>query len=193
MFTNKYPVFILDNFLSESDNHKLIRETIDKSASFIQKTNDPKYPKQLGWGSQQGFELWKSNIAGNIITYMREVLTELKILSLNFGEIEISHNAYQNQGFLSIHEDKSYRRSRKITFVYYYHIIPKSFTGGQLLVYQSSDLSDINTYSVPALIVEPLNNRCVFFASEAYHEVLPVKCEDFKSSRFSFSGWINEA
>jgi Rps23 Pro-64 3,4-dihydroxylase Tpa1-like proline 4-hydroxylase len=70
---------------------------------------------------------------------------------------------------------------RLLSFVYYFHKEPKTYTGGELIIH-GKDL----------LNIEPVNNMIIFFDPMLLHEVTVVSspgkiCEN---GRFTLNGWI---
>jgi Rps23 Pro-64 3,4-dihydroxylase Tpa1-like proline 4-hydroxylase len=81
--------------------------------------------------------------------------------------------------------------TRRITGVYYFHATPKRFSGGELRLYdgvlRDGRIEPASTYAE----LEPLDNSLVFFPSELFHEVRPVRADraDFRESRFTVNIW----
>jgi hypothetical protein len=81
--------------------------------------------------------------------------------------------------------------TRRITAVYYFHAMPKRFSGGELRLYdgvlRDGHFAPGGTYTD----LEPLDNSLVFFPAELYHEVRPVRADrtDFRESRFTVNMW----
>ena len=107
--------------------------------------------------------------------------------------IEMHVTAHPAGGFYDVHRDNadSRFRSRKLTFVYYFHREPKRFSGGDLLLYDT-DLETGSGSRTAFSRIEPLRNSLVVFPSGYYHEVTPVECatDDFGDGRFTVNGWI---
>ena len=99
-----------------------------------------------------------------------------------------------NGAFFKPHTDGSNiaHPSRQISFVYYFHVTPKRFNGGSLLLYDSAPKTErFATGSFTR--IEPLDNSIVFFPSGVVHEVERVEAEsdDLADGRFTLNGWIN--
>ncbi|WP_165323804.1 2OG-Fe(II) oxygenase [Rhizorhabdus phycosphaerae] len=79
------------------------------------------------------------------------------------------------------------RTRRVVTGVYYFHAVPRIFTGGALRfhsilpVEQGGNCKDI----------EPANDRLLLFPAWVPHEVCPVQCPggSFAQSRFAINCW----
>jgi SM-20-related protein len=78
---------------------------------------------------------------------------------------------------------------RIISAVYYFHYLPKSFSGGVLRIYPLAGSKKSNEL----IEIEPVNDTLVFFPSWFPHEVLPVSCPSgrFEDSRFAINFWIH--
>lgn len=82
--------------------------------------------------------------------------------------------------------------TRVLTYVYYFHREPKSFTGGELVIYDSKSENGYLVAAKSHKVIQPTNNTIIFFPSQCMHEVLPVSCpsEYFADSRFTINGWL---
>ena len=78
-----------------------------------------------------------------------------------------------------------------INFVHDFHRVPKAYTGGELLVFDSDIQADTYTRARFTRVV-PEDNSIVFFPSPYYHSVLPVHCPsgEFADSRFVINGHL---
>jgi SM-20-related protein len=115
----------------------------------------------------------------------------------NVATLEAQLTASGNGEFFRLHNDNSHANlsSRRITFVYYFYREPKRFTGGELKLYPTATVdSRVRPVGEPILI-EPRQNRLVFFESHLMHEVATVSVEtaEFMDSRFTLNGWIHAA
>lgn len=98
-------------------------------------------------------------------------------------DLELQVTAHGNGCYYKTHNDNGSPDTckRVLSYVYYLHRQPKSFTGGELKVYGTTE----------TITVEPDHNKLVFFKSHLMHEVLPITCgENFIDSRFTVNGWI---
>ena len=79
----------------------------------------------------------------------------------------------------SPHED------RVLSAVYYFHALPKGFSGGQLRLFRfGADHSAAQAKPANHVDFEPVRNSLIAFPSWTYHEVRPVSCPsgDFRES-----------
>ena len=101
--------------------------------------------------------------------------------------------AHADGDFFGMHVDNGRPSvaTRRITGVYYFHAMPKRFSGGELRLYdgvlRDGRIGPASTYTE----LEPLDNSLVFFPSELFHEVCPVRADgtDFLESRFTVNIW----
>jgi SM-20-related protein len=106
------------------------------------------------------------------------------------ARFEIEMVAHGDGAFFSRHEDIVIRPGmtsyRVISAVYYFHRLPKSFSGGALRIHP------IGGEQAPFVDLEPANDRLIFFPSWFSHEVMPVVCPSgrFEDSRFAINCWV---
>src|SRR5262249_15746080 len=87
------------------------------------------------------------------------------------------------------HQDGSVIVSHRIiSAVYYFHVLPKAFSGGVLRLHSLAASGRQGTF----IDIAPDYDTLVFFPSFFPHEVLPVKCPSakFLDSRFAVNIWI---
>lgn len=80
---------------------------------------------------------------------------------------------------------------RILTGVYYFHALPRAFTGGALRLFSLRPVEEGGTY----LDITPPFDSLLLFPAWAPHEVLPVSCPEggFAQSRFAINCWYNGA
>jgi len=114
-----------------------------------------------------------------------QIVEKLGIEPFELGNVEMHLTSHNHGEFYKPHIDNGQGKlqNRVITFVYYFHSIPKKFEGGQLLFLKNKP---------KPLIVQPDNNSIVFFNSSFLHAVHPVTCpsHQFEDGRFTLNGWI---
>ena len=100
------------------------------------------------------------------------------------ASIELEMVAHGDGAFFLRHADTVIRREmtsyRAISAVYYFHRLPKSFSGGVLR------LHSIGSKEGSFVDIEPTNDRLIFFPSWFPHEVTPVVCPSGRFEGFSF-------
>lgn len=114
-----------------------------------------------------------------------DIAEQLGLPPFEFDHIEMHLTSHNHSEFYKPHIDNGNGplKNRVMTFVYYFHSIPREFTGGQLLFLHNKP---------KPFIVEPHNNSIVFFNSSLMHAVHPVNCPSgqFEHGRFTLNGWI---
>jgi SM-20-related protein len=80
------------------------------------------------------------------------------------------------------------KSNRVISGVYYFHALPKAFTGGALRLHSLAASGEPDTF----IDIEPTLDTLVFFPSWFPHEVLPISCPSrrFLDSRFAINCWV---
>lgn len=107
-------------------------------------------------------------------------------------KFEIEMVAHGDGAFFTEHRDRlmgQELRRRLISAVYYFHRLPKSFSGGTLRIYPIAGSKRSTAFAE----IEPMNDTLVFFPSWFPHEVLPVTCPSgqFEDSRFAINCWFH--
>ncbi|MET4700012.1 SM-20-related protein [Constrictibacter sp. MBR-5] len=76
---------------------------------------------------------------------------------------------------------------RMLTGVYYFHVVPRPFTGGELRLHSLRVAEDGGSH----VDVEPRDDRMLLFPAWVPHEVRPVSCPGggFAQSRFAINCW----
>jgi SM-20-related protein len=108
--------------------------------------------------------------------------------------LELEMVAHGDGAFYAKHRDTNISlgpalsNRRVISAVYYFHRIPKSFSGGALRIYPFAGGNEASAFAD----IEPTDDTLVFFPSWFPHEVLPVVCPSgrFEDSRFAINCWI---
>lgn len=184
--------YILPDYLGINANQEIFTHTIGQHVFFrhtktVDKNGEPILNEQ--W--RHSYELPSEYFEGHRKLLKEKVLLDLSIVfeklvipSFEVDKVEIHLTAHNHGEFYKPHIDNGkHLQNRIITFVYYFHSIPKQFEGGQLLFLRNKP---------KPLIIEPVNNSIVFFDSSLLHAVHPVSCvsKAFEHSRFTLNGWI---
>lgn len=121
---------------------------------------------------------------------------KLRMLRVDNPKLQLELVAHNDGAFYKQHIDTlpgtdfAERKTRLISGVYYFHTMPKAFSGGALRIHslgiEGSGKARIVDY-------EPHHNSFVAFPSFAPHEVMPVSCpsQRFEHSRFAMNCWIS--
>lgn len=113
----------------------------------------------------------------------------LRVSAFALGSIETQLVAHEHGSFYSRHTDlktgpAETRNQRILTGVYYFHALPRKFSGGALRLHPILGGGHID--------IDPECDSLLLFPAWMPHEVLPVFCEDGKFSdvRFSINCWF---
>jgi len=192
------PFVRIEQFLTPAE-HDLLVETAHQQQSQLNVSN-------VGKGYGHYDPEWRSSLVlrkkvdelipwflPRIKEALPDVLPRLQVPPFTIGWVELQMTVHRSGGFYKIHRDssKEQSRSRRVTYVYYFHRLPKRFTGGDLLLYDTNVGND--TYAPAFTRIEALDNSVVFFPSIYYHQVTTVQCEtdDFADGRFTLNGWFH--
>ncbi|HEY0678930.1 MAG TPA: cupin-like domain-containing protein [Chitinophagaceae bacterium] len=176
------------NFFGEQLNHELYEMALQKNEAFtISKTSyNHRYPE---WRKStviyhDQFEFFRQKIVNEVKARLPEVLEALSVKKFEIETFEVQLTSHNDGEYYKWHTDNGSpdTSNRIITFVYYFHSLPKMFSGGQLVIYNKEE----------SFIIEPENDSIVFFHSGRKHEVKPVVCPTrlFEHGRFTLNGWV---
>jgi Rps23 Pro-64 3,4-dihydroxylase Tpa1-like proline 4-hydroxylase len=119
-----------------------------------------------------------------------------KIQRVNGSEFQLTMNS--NGDFYKPHPDTDKKvkipkiRQRKFTLVYYVFNEPKSFTGGDLVIYEKTNEEGKDYNENDFITITPENNMLVMFPSEYWHEVKTVNNDgNLTNNRFTINIWIH--
>jgi SM-20-related protein len=103
---------------------------------------------------------------------------------------ELELVAHGDGAFFARHYDTVSYRRRTISGVYYFHALPKAFSGGVLRLHSMAASGQEGTF----VDILPDYDTFVFFPSMFPHEVLPVKLPSskFLESRFAINIWMSK-
>ena len=108
---------------------------------------------------------------------------------------EMQMTAHGDTGYFKIHNDNATPRtaSRFLTYVYYFGREPRPFSGGELRLYDNSQVDPSSWVPIASYAeIAPQNNMLLFFPSRCFHEVMPTltRVNEFANGRFTINGWI---
>jgi Rps23 Pro-64 3,4-dihydroxylase Tpa1-like proline 4-hydroxylase len=125
-----------------------------------------------------------------ILQTLPAISAELGVPAVDPRVLEIEMVAHGEGAFYRRHNDmlgRSVLLSRRISMVYYFHRLPKAFTGGELRFYSLGGAEHVD--------IEPRSDRLVAFPSWAPHSVerVCVPNNEFSYARFALNIWIGAA
>jgi SM-20-related protein len=125
------------------------------------------------------------------------VLPRLGMEPFEVSQLELQVTSSNDGEWFKAHRDSGAGpvETRTLTFVYYCHREPRTFSGGELRMFGPADGQDVDDSELQAraLTLAPPQNSIVFFPSSYLHEVMPVSCSSgtFEDSRLTVNGWLH--
>ena len=123
-----------------------------------------------------------------------EILPRLGLAPFVVGKRELQVTGHSDGGFFSVHSDASANPdaptwARHLTFIYYFHRLPRHFTGGDLLLFDPPSSGDLSFTRI-----DPTHNSLVFFQSNQLHTVTRVQSSstDPLDGRWTVNGWLHQ-
>lgn len=176
------------NFLPIAELETVRKNILDQSASFSSSKTVSDHSTHRR--SQVLFELPKLTLKlfeKSLLAIWPSVLSSLGYEFFSMDETTTQATLHTDGDFYKVHIDngKETLKRRTISFAYYLHEEPRSFTGGELVLYQKDQ---------PNKVFEPIGNSIVFFPSNALHEVLPILGgQGFTEGRLALNGWVSRS
>lgn len=123
------------------------------------------------------------------------VLPRLGLAPFAVGTRELQVTGHGDGGYFQIHRDTASNPAapawgRYLTFIYYFHQVPRLFTGGDLLLFDPPSAGQFDFTRI-----DPLHNSLIFFQSHHFHTVTRVQCpsDDLLQGRWTVNGWLHRA
>ena len=126
-----------------------------------------------------------------------DMKSRLQVDPFPIESIDVHVRAYQDGHFFKVHNDTgksgSIFSNRVLSFVYFFHRIPRPYSGGELLLFDSDIETGAFTKSRFTQIT-PIDNALVVFPSNFHHCVVPICCpsRNFADSRFVINGFLHK-
>jgi len=193
----KSPYLLLENFIDPAVHAELLKfvaaHESDFAASSVSTTDADYRRSQVLHEFPQFSGLFRDRV--------RSLQPQLAV-AFGMGEfpvddIECQLTAHNDGDYFKLRNDNGSPDTvdRTISYVYYFHNEPKSFTGGEFRLYNSRIANGRYECGEQAAEVAPKNNSILFFPSHCHHEGLPVRCPSnrFIDNRFTINGWVRRA
>ena len=180
--------YLFTDFLGKEKNQELYNLAIDKTETFSESNvvKSKFYPNwrksKVMYHHQFGYyeELMKEKLQERF----SEICELLNIPDFEINYFEVQLTSHNDGEYFKWHSDNGSAdtATRTITFVYYFHALPKGYSGGELVIHEG----------LKKHMIIPENDTMVVFYSGRNHEVKPVKCSSgrFEDGRFTLNGWI---
>ncbi len=180
---------IFEDVLGEATNRELYRFALSKREIF---THSRTSPNRLYPDWRKSTVIYDSELADFAARIEHELdrrrpqaVQLLGIPACDVASMELQLTSHSDGEYYHWHTDNGTHetRDRFLTFVYYFHELPKPFSGGELVIYGSQGTS---------ATIEPRNDTLVLFSASMKHEVRPVVCpsRQFEHGRFTLNGWL---
>ena len=118
----------------------------------------------------------------------------LKTGELDCDRVELQVTAHGHGAYFRPHTDASHSTNadRELSFVLYYRLQERGFSGGDLRLFDASEAHE-RYASERYTCIEPDDNSLILFPSRCVHEVSPVQVahQHLSAGRFSLNGWIH--
>jgi len=185
-----------DGFLTPDEQEQLLAYALQQEAAFkpgTVSTNEADY-RESKVQHDIADSSWGKLFRERLRVYLPQVLRRLNKAPFTIDSIEAQLTAHNEGDYFKVHNDAGDDADmcREVTYVYYFYQEPKQFSGGELLLYDSTVENNVYVRTESCRVIEPRNNSLIFFLSFAHHEVLPIRCpsRDFSDSRFTVNGWV---
>jgi SM-20-related protein len=193
---------VLDEFLSPQELDELVGFALEHEADFqssevISPTGEPGTIDYSHRRSRVLMDLGKHEqlILDRVRCVLPRVLDQLGLDEFPVMHTEVQITASNDGDFFRAHCDDAQDSiaSRRMTFVYFFHLDPRPFEGGELRIYDLPWKEQRFTGGDYQSIV-PQQNQIVFFLCSQVHEITPVNCPSraFADSRFTLNGWLHQ-
>lgn len=191
------PFIAVNNFLDNKEQLIIWKHIRKNKNNFIKSMIDggrlrPEYRKSniLPEENLNEIKLW---FLEKLYIALSGKLENLLMKPLQIRHTEIELNIHGHGDYYKIHKDSGDNgeiKNRKITFVYYFYKMPKKYTGGDLLLFDTNPKKNVYIDKFTRII--PLNNSVIFFPSYFFHQITPVNCfsDNIENLRFTINGWL---
>jgi SM-20-related protein len=123
------------------------------------------------------------------------IFERLRIAPFPVQRLEVQLTVTGHGEFFKVHNDNTHAqlRTRRVTFIYYFHREPKTFEGGDLRLYASRTDGRRWRETTDFVDIAPVQNRLIVFPSFLMHELRPVSVPSgrMEDGRFTVNGWFH--
>jgi len=198
MRLHETPIVVFEEFLSASELESLHNFVARHHLDFVVSTVLGKDGKVVDETSRRSRVLYHvgeydSLFRRRIRHFLPLILHRLRLSMSSIAAFEVQLTATNDGEFFGAHTDSDdgILSTRTVTFVYYCHLEPRRFRGGELQIYGRDPVSGRDVTNARH-IIKPTQNSIVFFPSDRLHEITPVICPSkaFLDSRFTVNGWL---
>lgn len=190
----------LDDFLTPDENRQLLDYALASESEFEGSTVINAVAGHRRSRVLYAIERsrWRDIFLNRLRLYLPHIASLLNAATFpGIEKSEIQLTASNDGDFFKPHPDASPEQqgtaSRRITYVYYFHRMPRPFEGGDLLLYGREPVASGYDSVRAASSIAPQNNCLIAFASDRWHEIDIIRCpsQQFADSRFTVNGWVH--
>jgi len=136
----------------------------------------------------------KSSFLDRLKGVLEPAMSRLGMEPFPVGQIEIQVTASGDGDYYRMHRDADGTSTRVLSFVYFFHLEPRGFSGGELRIFDDRRVRG-HAHADSSHLVSPRQDSLVLFPSHSPHELLPVRVpsKKFSDRRFTVNGWIHRA
>jgi SM-20-related protein len=196
-------VLTLEEFVTVSEFHQIVRYALEHESSFqrslmLDSTRPAAQMDETRRKSAVLFHLADigEHFKDRITSVLPYVVRQFGWPALQARRIDIQITATNDDEYFRPHVDNFSEsvRTRRLSFVYFFHREPKHFTGGDLRIFDLTHNDPVARLQASFTEVSPAQNQIAFFPSGLLHEIADVVCPTgaFMDSRFTLNGWIYE-
>jgi SM-20-related protein len=188
---------VIDDFLTLREHDELLAYALISEAQFQKgtvTTYEPDFRENLVI-LNFGDSVHSRFLENRLLLWFPLVAKTLGMPVFPLARVESHLTAATDGYYFKTHSDEAPDIPRMLTWLYYLHREPRGFAGGELRLYdcivEGSSRRAADTFTA----VAPVANRLVVFASEEFHEAMPVRCPSgkFADSRFAVTTWFHRA
>ncbi|TRX01762.1 2OG-Fe(II) oxygenase [Candidatus Methylobacter oryzae] len=197
--TRPFPYHVVPNFLGNDWVERLLAYAVEHQSSFVAsglgyRANARLDPSVRISSTLRNFGALRAELESLFRAAMPQAVSELRLSPFELSTCEIELVAHGDGAFFKRHidtitqaDDPDIKNHRVLTGVYYFHSVPKCFSGGQLRMHALVPQEQGGGF----IDIEPERDQLVLFPAWAPHEVLPVSCpsQAFEHARFAINCW----
>lgn len=193
------PFILKDSFLNPSEQQKIWRLYAENKENYHQSRIGGKTSLDLQY--RASMVISRSKLGSAELDFFEQKLCPYLIQAYDyFGiqhpdqqRISMQMTSHSDGEYYRIHRDVGEAMPKRLmTFVYYFCQQPKSFSGGDLQLFDTNEWQ--GTFSNHYTTIEPLDNRLVLFPSQFFHQVSKVNMsvDDRHYGRHTINGWHSD-
>ncbi|MFT7519453.1 MAG: SM-20-related protein [Kiritimatiellia bacterium] len=139
---------------------------------------------------------WRERFIARLREVLPEILSALDVTMPEQHSFELSVTAHGHNDYFRAHRDNvtGKLRQRMVSLVYYFFRHPKSFRGGETVLFDTVVDGENKVKGAGYCTLTPRDDSLLAFRSETLHQVKAVRSEDgdFSRSRFTITCWLRD-